>query len=239
MLAPMVSHFPELRPAGLCLAPRCAASLEARHAHALTCGPNCRKALSRAVKKARALPLGEAWAEMRALAWRLEVRDFWRTPEDVYRALSELYGPFDLDAAAAGPEDALAPRWLTPEDDALTADWVAAAAEPGRMPRIWNNPPYSRRAGGLVEWVRAAVRARNAGALVVQLVQAANATEWAKLAKVEAAYRLNPDHRIPFVSPNPDDKRSSNRGESMVYVYVPGKRGPAVSRDWSWLETLT
>lgn len=190
------------------------------------------------MKRARDLPPGAAWAELRALAWRLEVRDFWRTPEGVYAGLSDLYGPFDLDAAAAGPEDALAPRWLTPEDDALIADWVAAAMVTGRPPRIWNNPPYSKRAGGIMAWIRAAIRARDAGALVVQLVQAANATAWAKLAKAEAAVRINPDRRIPFVSPDPADGRGSNRGESMIFVYIPGQRGPAASRDWDWLEAL-
>ena len=124
---------------------------------------------------------GPAWANYRALAWGLEIRDFWRTPPALYDALAAEYGPFDLDSAASSAADALAPRWLTPLEDGLTVCWATAAEVPS--PRVWNNPPYSRKGGrgaGLLAWVQAAIRARDAGAMVVQLVQASHATQWAR-----------------------------------------------------------
>lgn len=292
----MLSHFPTPRPTGLCLAPRCRSVLVGRRSHALTCSPRCRQRFSRALRRAKADP-STTWAAARALAWGLEERDFWRTPAAVYAALSAEYGPFDLDAAATA-EDALAPLYLTPEDDALSVSWVARCQRPALRrrdlaaasdhalyqfarregwdapcawqlaldgydaskglgpqereaaigylvalppraiprPRIWNNPPYSRKGGkgdGLLAWVRAAVRARDEGGLVVQLVQAAHATEWAKLAKAEAAERLEADRRIHYVDPANPAAKGSNRHESVIFVYLPGERGPARTRDFA------
>ncbi len=169
------------------------------------------------------------------MAWGLEARDFWRTPPPVFEALSVMYGPFDLDAASTA-EDALAPLYLTPEDDALTVSWMdRCPAGPCGHPRIWCNPPYSRKGGrgdGLLAWVRAAVRARDEGGLVVLLVQAAHATEWAKLAKAEAAERLEADRRIHYIDPANPAAKGSNRHESVVFVFTPGERGPARTRDF-------
>lgn len=229
-----MNHVPDAIAVGACLAPRCWQLLTGRRADAQTCSPRCRQAYRRARLKATNVG-SAAWVEARALAWRLETRDFWRTPPEVYAALEREFGTFDLDAAASGPEDALAPRWLTPKEDALQTCWMQASGV--QNPKVFLNPPYSKRAGreqGLIAWVQASMRARDSGALVVQIVPASFATSWGRLARKEAAERLEPDRRISFVNPDPNKPSGGNSHESMILVYRPGERGPSVVREWTW-----
>lgn len=68
-----------------------------------------------------------------------ESSDEWRTPRWFYAAMAELYGPFDLDAAAT-EENALAPQYFTRATDALSQpDWCGVDVD-----RVWCNPPYSK-----------------------------------------------------------------------------------------------
>jgi phage N-6-adenine-methyltransferase len=57
-------------------------------------------------------------------------------------AVSQEFGPFDLDVAAA-PHNAKCPRYYTLEDDGLSQPWTGA---------VWCNPPYS----GIGAWVQKA-----------------------------------------------------------------------------------
>ena len=59
--------------------------------------------------------------------------DNWETPPDLVRRLQHEFS-FDLDAAAS-PENAICPTYITQEDDALVRPWH------GRS--VWCNPPYS------------------------------------------------------------------------------------------------
>lgn len=65
----------------------------------------------------------------------LSQSDEWATPPELFGALSALYGPFNLDAAAS-PGNSRCAVLFTKELDALARDWP--------WPRIWLNPPYSR-----------------------------------------------------------------------------------------------
>ena len=59
--------------------------------------------------------------------------DVWHTPPELFRVLHEEFA-FDLDAAAhAG--NALCPRYISPEQDALKTSWLGKT--------VWCNPPYS------------------------------------------------------------------------------------------------
>jgi hypothetical protein len=76
----------------------------------------------------------------------LLLRAFRGTPPTLVMAVAALLGgSFALDAASAG-DDAAAPRWLTPGDDALVASLAAACH--GEHRRAWCNPPYGKVAGG-------------------------------------------------------------------------------------------
>lgn len=73
--------------------------------------------------------------------------DDYRTPQWLYNALNKTY-QFDLDAACTR-ESCLAPNGMFWDMgiDALKSEW-------SQYERIFVNPPYSKKAGPLEEWVR-------------------------------------------------------------------------------------
>ena len=95
--------------------------------------------------------------------------DEWRTPEWVWKP----YAPFDLDAAATA-ENALAPKFITKEMDALTLDWREICPAPAR---VWCNPPYSQAAGPLFEWITVC-QGWSRFYRVVMLLPADTSTKW-------------------------------------------------------------
>jgi hypothetical protein len=59
-----------------------------------------------------------------AARWGLLPRDFWRTPPELVAAFAGARGgPFGLAAASAG-DDAVAGRWLPPDEDDRTSRWA-------------------------------------------------------------------------------------------------------------------
>lgn len=72
-------------------------------------------------------------------------RDCWRTPPEVFGQLDNLYGPFDLDAAADA-HNHLCDMWLGPGStlddgtDALRCEWRTFDHY---VTRAFCNPPYS------------------------------------------------------------------------------------------------
>jgi phage N-6-adenine-methyltransferase len=92
--------------------------------------------------------------------------DEWETPPEVITALSDQYGPFDLDPCAR-PETAKAPVWYTKADDGLALDWFGT---------VYCNPPYS----APKPWCQKATAEIVAGHAerVVMLLPAAVDTHW-------------------------------------------------------------
>lgn len=85
----------------------------------------------------------------------LSASDEWSTPPELFAALSSLYGPFDVDAAAAAWNHK-APLWCglegSPWGSAFEVDWARPCWPASLKPlRVWCNPPYSR--GSLDRWV--------------------------------------------------------------------------------------
>lgn len=64
----------------------------------------------------------------------LQRHDF-RTPKFVFEYASQMWGPFDLDAAA-NAENALCSTYHTERDDSLLQEWNGW---------VWCNPPYCKR----------------------------------------------------------------------------------------------
>lgn len=64
----------------------------------------------------------------------------WQTPPEIFEPLHRIFR-FTIDVAAT-PENALLPRFYTPEQDGLRQDWSGE--------RVWCNPPYGR---GMERWV--------------------------------------------------------------------------------------
>jgi site-specific DNA-methyltransferase (adenine-specific) len=94
--------------------------------------------------------------------------DDWRTPDDFFQECVNLFGGFDLDAAASA-ENAKAERYFTVEDNALNRDWDAE--------NVWLNPPYGRE---MMNWVEKAIKEFESGRSrqIVMLVPSKTATKW-------------------------------------------------------------
>lgn len=81
------------------------------------------------------------------------------TPWDLFNELSERFGGFTLDVAAA-PHNTKCERFYSIEDDGLSRSWAGE--------RVWCNPPYSDLDG----WVRKAWIEHPSTPLIVMLVPA-------------------------------------------------------------------
>jgi phage N-6-adenine-methyltransferase len=196
----------------------CGEPLTLRRSDALTCSGRCRVRLHRKGGVTRSARL--------AARWGLSARDFWRTPPDLFRHLDAEFG-FGLDAAAAGPDDGLCSSFLTPDDDALTCSWVVHCTTGA----AFCNPPYSRKGGrgqGLLAWAKKAVAERDAGLTVCLLVPPSPSTRYHQLLKAESVELRLPKKRLAFLHPDTGLPMKGNRGDSMVAVLRPGRRGPAV-----------
>src|SRR5919202_4851651 len=92
-------------------------------------------------------------------------RSAWTTPPDLFHKLDQEFH-FTLDVAA-DPDNALCPRYYTPQDDGLAQPWEGVC---------WCNPPYGR--GEIARWVQKASESAQAGAKVVCLLPVRTATQW-------------------------------------------------------------
>lgn len=84
------------------------------------------------------------------------------TDPEFFARMTERFGPFTVDVAAA-PHNAKCERYYTIDDDGLSKSWAGE--------RVWCNPPYS----GIEAWVRKA-HAEDGAHIIVMLLPA-NRTE--------------------------------------------------------------
>lgn len=68
-----------------------------------------------------------------------EIGDQWRTPDWLYAALNELYGPFVLDLFTDG-QNSKCENFFTADDNALIQDWKGVLPD---GTKYFANPPYS------------------------------------------------------------------------------------------------
>ena len=110
-----------------------------------------------------------------------EIGDEWRTPDDLFLGINQLYGPFVLDLFTDG-DNAKCASYYTAQDNALVQPW-AAFLDGGIA---FANPPYSRSsydqagqpATGMRHIVAKAMEERDKGARVVFLIKAAPSESW-------------------------------------------------------------
>lgn len=89
----------------------------------------------------------------------------WETPQRFFDAMDAEFG-FTLDAAAS-PENAKCPAYLTDADNALAHQWRGS---------VWVNPPYGP---GIGKWVAKGYHeAQSRGGPVVLLIPARTETRW-------------------------------------------------------------
>jgi len=145
----------------------------------------------------------------------------WASPPELMVQLREEFGPFELDPAAT-PENAQAPRFYSEREDGLRQPWNARS--------VYVNPPYGH---GLGAWVRRAVEAARAGAVVVMLLPARTDTAWFHDCVWDAQqHRPRPGVEVRLLRGR---VRYGGRGSapfpSMVVVFrplPPGEAGPSL-----------
>ena len=130
-----------------------------------------------------------------------ESRGDWETPWDLFRELDREFR-FSLDAAAS-QQNRKCRRYLTEEEDSLTADMIDET--------IWLNPPYG---AGLKNWVAACAAWSLSGNTVVALLPAATDTEWFEVAFAWADEVRFLRGRVQFVGTT-----SSNPSGSVIFVF--------------------
>jgi len=138
-------------------------------------------------------------------------RDDWMTPAAVFEPLHAVWD-FTGDACATDATAARRPRYLSPEQDALSTDWDAIG------PRVWCNPPYGREIG---RWFRRAVEQCAIGAVdcVVMLTFANTDTGYwrdfvANNEHCHAVVLLRP--RVRFVRPDGVPAGGAPKGSALL-----------------------
>lgn len=138
---------------------------------------------------------------------RDDVDDRATTPE-VFDTLSERFGGFTLDVAAAA-HNTKCPRYFTREDDGLSKSWAGE--------RVWCNPPYS----AIEPWVLKAHLQSEVAPLIVMLLPA-NRTEQGWWQRAVEPYRDRPGARLR-VEFLPGRIRFLKRGQNVI---GPNERPP-------------
>lgn len=174
----------------------------------------------------------------------LSSRSDWETPWPVFEALDREFR-FTVDAAAS-PENRKCERYLTEEEDALTADMIDQT--------VFCNPPYgpgwkactqacarkaclrrglhiSEDVPGIGEWIKAFKAWAASGSTVVALLPANTETEWFRSIFASANELRLVYPRINFVG----TEDSGNTGGSIIAVWRPCAVTPVcVVSSWTW-----
>ena len=133
---------------------------------------------------------------------------------------------FTLDAAAS-EANALADRFISHEEDALThVPW------PGEPGVAWLNPPYSKQGGGQLAWAERAHLASVRGWTVALLIPAAPTTRCGVFCGLNADEILYTAGRIGFIDPTTGRPIRNNPLGSQVVVFRPhtSRQGPVPGR---------
>lgn len=72
----------------------------------------------------------------------------WATPDNLFRVIDHIFGPFDLDPCASD-ETAKAPTHFTWKEDGLAKNWNTTGVRPSYV-RAYMNPPYGK---GINLWI--------------------------------------------------------------------------------------
>lgn len=90
------------------------------------------------------------------------------TPDNLLEAVEERWGPLEWDLACLA-ENAVAPNYLTPEDDSLSPHTAWPLG-----PLCWLNPPYHK----IKPWVQKAYLQSLIGCRVIMLIPASVESDW-------------------------------------------------------------
>jgi len=130
-----------------------------------------------------------------------------RTPTDLFLALSERYGPFDLDVAASD-ENHLCPLYFTEQNNALFQDW--------NEDKIWMNPPYH----SIDQWVDTAIiqlDKKNCKSVTMLLPSRTDRPWFRKLFRIATDIHFI-SGRLDFSGPNQVANSNSPQGSIVFHV---------------------
>lgn len=144
------------------------------------------------------------------------------TPPELIAAVEKRFGKITFDAAAL-PENAVAPRYFTPEDDALSRNWP-------RHGRIWLNPEFKQTGA----FLKKAKEQSLLGSKVISLVPASITIAWFRdhVQSHAAIIPLGPG-RIQFVG-YPWPSASGH----MLCLYNFDQYQPDLYPLWNWKQYL-
>lgn len=149
------------------------------------------------------------------------IKDFWRTSPRAIADAEHLIGrKFTLDAAAANADVAKAPRFITPEMDALASEWD------GQGGAVWCNPPFSNKRPFLD---RGHFMARKYGQIVMMMTPYEPTTGWFRdHVKQSGAIIFEPDGRYGYCHPETGEEMGTPEFPS-CFVAFTGFEFPAVT----------
>jgi phage N-6-adenine-methyltransferase len=138
----------------------------------------------------------------------------WGTPEDFFKAIAWVWGPFDLDPCCT-PANAKAKRYFTKEADGLKQQWFG---------RVFVNPPFNRKKKMYVgPWVQKAEAERNNCKAIVMLLPARTGTKWWQEIVMPAAHKIFfVKGRLKFVQ---EGKDSAATFPSAIVIFLPEGEG--------------
>lgn len=142
-------------------------------------------------------------------------KDYWNTPWHAVHDAAFLIGQsFELDACAKDQSAAKAYQWITPEQDALTSQWVPKVAG-----AVWCNPPFSNKAAFLD---RAYQQAKLHGLTVCVMVPYEHLTLWwRQYVSNRATVVYLPDGRYNYVDDETKIEQSGVNFASCFVVFTP------------------
>ena len=150
--------------------------------------------------------------------------DEWQTPEWVWKPWHQVLH-FVIDAAATDENHLpVCKDWFTMERSGLEQDWAKNIERLGGG-SVWCNPPYSRKGGPLMRWVRKAQEESLKGVVVCMLLPADTSTNWFSVLWNRTAGAWNDgvqgyftDQRVKFIHPETGKSTGSPTFGSLIAV---------------------
>lgn len=146
----------------------------------------------------------------------VEQRNLWQTPIPLFVALDAEFC-LTLDAAASA-DNALCNRYITEEQNTLTAPWADFLVAPGY---VWLNPPYS----DITPFVQKAADESKNQIGTVMLVPSDTSVGWFREAiETASEVRFIVGGRLAFINPVSGKPVSGNNKGSMLIIWHPYPR---------------
>lgn len=145
---------------------------------------------------------------------KLKDKDYWATPEEIFKGIEQVTGlTFDLDACA-NAENTKCADFISEEQNTLVQLW-------GKHRTVFMNPPYSNP----LPFVERAIKGRNIERCnVVILLNADTSTRWFSLIQQEAdqIYFIT-EGRIAFLNYQTNERVAGNNRPQMFACFYADK----------------